>query len=127
MQVLKTLEGDMSSPMPNPNPQPASIFPQHSSNDYSYTMGRSSDERLEKSLFINESTHNMKLNPSTKDEHKKEHKSKSTFKQTRIYSENNMESAETTNMNHSKMLGYDEYQEYLQGSLSRYIQDLKVG
>lgn len=125
LQVLKILEGYMPRVVPSLHLQAASTFPRHNLIEDG-TDDKPEDEKIQRNrLMCAAAIHDKKqitLHQSVKDiQLQNIYKHMTFFDEYKIAG-----TANNMNKNTSKLPRHENYQEYLQGSLSRYIQNMKV-
>ncbi|WOG87009.1 hypothetical protein DCAR_0206229 [Daucus carota subsp. sativus] len=123
-EVLKILEGYMPRVVPGPHSQPASTFPGRNLIE-DHIDNKSEILKLQRNRLVYAGISDDKCNPL----HQvlKDTQLQSMYKQVSFSDENKIAgTANKMDKNKSKLPRNEDYQEYLQGSLSRYIQNMKV-
>ncbi|XP_074346020.1 inactive protein kinase SELMODRAFT_444075-like [Apium graveolens] len=124
-EVLKILEGYMPRAVPSLRLLPASTFPRHDLIQDA-TDDKREDEKIQRNKLVYAGIHDKKQDP-LRQSLKKEFQLQNIYKHMTDSDENTIaETANKMNKNTSKLPHNENYQEYLQGSLSRYIQNMKV-
>ena len=123
MQVLKILEGDMTSGMGHDQGHPNSIYPNSNPNPSfnGYTTDRQWNQRVDSRLNMMQPVHHIRLSPPRRSVHINSGRP-STFQQTPSYSDYRSMNRDG-DFYQSGMLLSEEFQEYLQGTMSKYAQN----
>ena len=110
--------------VPGPHPQPASTFHGHNLIE-DYIDNKSEILKLQRNRLMYAGINDNKSNPLHQGV--KDTQLQSMYKQMNVSDENKIAgTANKMDKNKSKLPRNEDYQEYLQGSLSRYIQNMKV-
>ncbi|CAK9140415.1 unnamed protein product [Ilex paraguariensis] len=119
--VLKILEGDMTSGMGHDQGHPNSIYPNPNPSFNGYTTDRQWNQRVDSRLNMMQPVHHFRLSPPRRSVHINSGRT-STFRQTPSYSDYRSTNGDG-DFYQSGMLLSEEFQEYLQGTMSKYAQN----
>ncbi|KAK1356275.1 Adenine nucleotide alpha hydrolase-like domain kinase [Heracleum sosnowskyi] len=125
-EVLKILEGYMPRVVPSSHLQSASTFPRHNLIE-DCTDNKPEDEKIQRNRLMYAGIHDNKQNPLHQSV-KKDTQLQSIYNKHMTVTDETTIGGTANKMvkNTSKLPRNENYQEYLQGSLSRYIQNMKV-